>query len=396
MIDAALKSVSDVDPIFMTTADKAAALLILQAEQDRVGELKLRVLGTAADVADAAGSRSPGAWLAFRAHLETPAARREEKLAVALAGYEAVRAAVSSGHASLAQAEVIVSALAALPDELAGDLVAKAEALLVGYCAEFGPKQLRRLGARLLDVLAPDIADAAEERRLRRLEREARARTRLTMASQGDGTTRISATVPDSTAAAFKAQLHAFTSPRREQERDPASGERLAYDEQLGRAFCSLIEHVPVDRLPQHGNTAVSVVATIALDKLLAGVGGGTLSSGEQLSAGEARRLACQTGVIPAVLGTRSEVLDLGRRARLFTAGQRKALAIRDRECRAEGCEIPAAWTEAHHRRPWSKGGRTDLADGVLLCSRHHHLVHDERYDTRWLPNGDVRFHRRT
>ena len=398
-IDAALKEVSDVDPVFMTTADKAVALLTLQAEQDRIGELKLRVLGTAADVADEAGSRSPGAWLALRGRVWMPVGRREEKLAAALAAHEQVRAAVASGEASLDQAQEIVAALAALPAELDEGLIWKAESVLVSYCAEFGPKQLRRLGTRLLDVLAPEIADAAEERWLRRLEREARARTRLTMASQGDGTTKISAVVPDATAALFKAQLHTFTSPRRdragEQERDPASGERLAYDEQLGRAFCSLLEHVPVDRLPRHGNTTVSVVATIELDKLLAGVGGGTLSSGEPISAGEARRLACQTGVIPAVLGTKSEVHDLGRRARLFTAGQRKALAIRDRECRAEGCDIPAAWCEAHHRQPWSTGGRTDLADGVLLCSRHHHLVNDDHYDTSWLPNGDVRFHRR-
>ena len=165
----------------------------------------------------------------------------------------------------------------------------------------------------------------------------------------------------------------------------------------LGLAFCSLIEHVPVDRLPVHGNTAVSVVATIDLDRLTSGLGGGTLSTGERLSAGEARRLACQAGVVPAVLGSKGEVLDLGRRQRFFTSGQRKALEICDRHCRAEGCDTPAAWAEAHHRDPWSRGGRTDLADGVLLCSRHHHLVHDTTgYDHRWLPNGDVRFHRRT
>jgi len=397
-IDAALKSVADVDPVFMSTADKAVALVTLQAEQDRIGELKLRVLGAADDVADEAGSSSPGMWLALRSRVAVPAARREEKLAAALAAHVEVREAVASGQASLDQAAVVVAALAALPAEIDAELRAKAQTLLVGYCAEFGPKQLKRLGERLMDVLAPEIADAAEERRLRQLEREARARTQLSMVSQGDGTTRINAMVPDTTAAQFKAQLHAFTSPRRAgaDDRDPASGDRLGYDELMGRAFCSLIEHVPVDRLPQHGNSPVSVVATIELDKLLAGIGGGTLSSGEQISAGEARRLACQSGLIPAVLDTRSEVLDLGRKARLFTGGQRKALMIRDRECRAEGCETPAAWCEAHHRQPWSTGGRTDLADGVLLCSRHHHLVHDDHYTTTWLPSGDVQFHRRT
>ena len=57
---------------------------------------------------------------------------------------------------------------------------------------------------------------------------------------------------------------------------------------------------------------------------------------------------------------------------------------------------FPAAWCEAHHAgNPWAEGGRTDLADGVLLCSWHHHRIHDPRYDPRRLPDGDYRFHRR-
>ena len=101
--------------------------------------------------------------------------------------------------------------------------------------------------------------------------------------------------------------------------------------------------------------------------------------------------------LIPAVLGGKSEVLDLARTSRLFKPAQRKAMIIRDRECRAEGCTIPAAWCEAHHwRKPWAQGGTTDLADGVLLCGWHHHRAHDPKYDATRMPNGDFRFHRRT
>lgn len=85
-----------------------------------------------------------------------------------------------------------------------------------------------------------------------------------------------------------------------------------------------------------------------------------------------------------------------GRTRRLFTPAQRKALAIRDRDCRAEGCDIPAAWCEAHHLTPWGRGGDTDLDQGVLLCSFHHHRAHDARYDLTRMPNGDFRYHRRT
>jgi hypothetical protein len=81
----------------------------------------------------------------------------------------------------------------------------------------------------------------------------------------------------------------------------------------------------------------------------------------------------------------------------LFSPAQRKAMAIRDRRCRAEGCDIPAAWCEAHHaQRPWATGGCTDLAHGILLCSFLHHRAHDHRWDPSRLPNGDVRYTRRT
>ena len=127
------------------------------------------------------------------------------------------------------------------------------------------------------------------------------------------------------------------------------------------------------------------------------GLGLAEISTGEVITASEARRLACTAGILPAVLDGTSAPLDLGRSRRLFSPSQRKALAIRDRCCRADGCDIPAAWCEAHHGgQPWSRGGKTDLADGLLLCSFHHHRAHDPAFDTRRLPTGDVRYARRT
>jgi hypothetical protein len=119
-------------------------------------------------------------------------------------------------------------------------------------------------------------------------------------------------------------------------------------------------------------------VVMLDVDTLRSGLGAAGVSTGGRITASEARRLACTAGVLPAVLDGAGEVLDLGRARRLFSSAQRKALGIRDRTCRAEGCDIPAAWCEAHHAgQPWADGGRTDLADGVLLCPFHHHRAHD-------------------
>ena len=131
-------------------------------------------------------------------------------------------------------------------------------------------------------------------------------------------------------------------------------------------------------------------------DTLLSETGTATTSTGEQVTAGQARRLACQAGIIPVVLGADSEILDLGRTRRLVTDAIRKALNLRDRGCTEVGCTMPAAFCEAHHVVPWSRGGKTSLKDSKLLCSFHHHRAHDPAWETRHHPNGSTTFHRRT
>ncbi|WP_050668916.1 HNH endonuclease signature motif containing protein [Luteipulveratus halotolerans] len=104
--------------------------------------------------------------------------------------------------------------------------------------------------------------------------------------------------------------------------------------------------------------------------------GAGVTATGEVLSATEVRRHACDAGIIPMVLGSAGEVLDVGSEVRLFTPAQRRALWHRDGGCTYPGCTIPAQWCDAHHVVWWSRGGRTDLDSVALLCGRHHTTVH--------------------
>ncbi|QKE00335.1 HNH endonuclease signature motif containing protein [Nocardioides marmotae] len=120
------------------------------------------------------------------------------------------------------------------------------------------------------------------------------------------------------------------------------------------------------------------------------------LDDGGVISAATARRLACEAGLIPAVLGTRSELLDLGRKTRLFSGAQRRGLNLTQPTCTAEGCDWPAHLCHAHHDQPWSSGGTTDLANARNLCPRHHARIHDPAFETSHLPDGKVAFHRRT
>ena len=280
----------------------------------------------------------------------------------------------------------------------------RAERELVARAAEFDPRRLRILGRRILEIVAPGVADEHEQRLLVRDERRAWDQALITTYRLGNGLSRAVMVLPDPVLDLWLTQLHAYTSPRRGHldpqpagvpRLDPESAQRLPYPQLLARAFCAMVERSTTDALPQHGGSPVSLMVTIDLAALESGVGVGETSAGTRISPGEVRRLACNARILPAVLGGKSELLDLGRGRRLFSPAQRRAMALRDGGCRAEGCDIPAAWTEAHHLRPWSRGGRTDLADGLLLCSFHHHRAHDARYDLRRTPNGDVRFHRR-
>ncbi|WP_052590693.1 HNH endonuclease signature motif containing protein [Luteipulveratus mongoliensis] len=104
--------------------------------------------------------------------------------------------------------------------------------------------------------------------------------------------------------------------------------------------------------------------------------GAGITATGEVLAADVVRRMACDAGIIPMVLGSAGEVLDVGREERLFTPAQRRALWQRDGGCTFPGCTIPPQWCDAHHVVWWSRGGSTSLDNAALLCQRHHTLVH--------------------
>ncbi len=93
-----------------------------------------------------------------------------------------------------------------------------------------------------------------------------------------------------------------------------------------------------------------------------------------------ARRLACDAKVSRVITRGRSEPLDVGRAVRTVTPAQRKALAVRDRSCRFPGCDRPPTWCDAHHIKHWLDRGRTDLDNLILLCRRHHTLVHEHGF----------------
>jgi hypothetical protein len=166
--------------------------------------------------------------------------------------------------------------------------------------------------------------------------------------------------------------------------------------QRLGAAFVELVERLDPDSLPKAGGVNATVVVTMTLDSLKDGLAAATLDTGDRISAATARRLACEAGVVPVVLGGRSQPLDVGRSQRLFTGPQRIALGVRDGGCTARGCDAPPAMCHAHHDDLWAHQGRTAVERGRLLCPFHHRRIHDPEYEVDLGADNQVSFHRRT
>ncbi|WP_345378850.1 HNH endonuclease signature motif containing protein, partial [Actinomycetospora straminea] len=119
-------------------------------------------------------------------------------------------------------------------------------------------------------------------------------------------------------------------------------------------------------------------LVTITMDHrwLQAATGHATLDSGQRVAAATVRRWACDAEVVPVVLGSRSEPLDVGRATRTVPDALRRALNVRDGGCAHPGCDRRPRRCHAHHLHHWSNGGDTCLANLVLLCRYHHRLIH--------------------
>lgn len=114
------------------------------------------------------------------------------------------------------------------------------------------------------------------------------------------------------------------------------------------------------------------------------------LDTGEPICTQTARRLLCDCAIVRILTAGTSEPIDVGRKTRTIPAALRRALEFRDRHCQYPGCNRPASWTDAHHAIHWIDGGPTAIGNLVLLCRRHHILVHEGGYTIHRGPDGNT------
>ena len=104
-------------------------------------------------------------------------------------------------------------------------------------------------------------------------------------------------------------------------------------------------------------------------------------------------QICCDARFTRFITAGQSQVLDMGRSTRVATAAQRRALAVRDRHCRFPSCRRPARWCDAHHIAGWVESlGETDIDNLVLLCRRHHTLIHNSHWTITRTADGNFEF----
>src|SRR5437899_5191780 len=134
----------------------------------------------------------------------------------------------------------------------------------------------------------------------------------------------------------------------------------------------------------------LQVTATIETLKGLAGAAAGEMEFSLPISSTSIQRMACDCSVTRVLLSQESVTIDVGRSRRVISGALRTKLKARDGSCRWPGCERPASWCDGHHVVHWVDGGGTDLDNLVLLCRRHHRMVHEGGWQLIKYEDGQV------
>ena len=392
-----LDAVSDASVWSMDEAETGQTLIALSLAKAKLCELEARVAAHADEIhvgQDVAAS-SAANWLAHRTKQTRAEANRTVRLGHALEEHPATRDALAAGGVCVEQARVIVDAVDRLPDHVEAEVRVQAEQHLLAEAEHHDAKTLRILGKRLFEVIDPAAADAHEARILEREEAAAARDTYLRLWDDGHGTTHGRFEIPTLAGAALKKMLVAVASLKHQRAVKGAGVERLPAPEAMGQAFCELITRYPAKQLPKLGGLNATLLVLISEDSLMGRLEqAGTLDTGEKISPALARKLACEAGIIPAVMGGDSMPLDVGRKRRLHPEHQRLAILIRDQGCRADGCDRRTG-LHTHHDTRWVDGGTTNVEDGISLCPWHHSRAHDSSYQLTKTPTGTIEFHRR-
>lgn len=369
----------------LTSVDDAVLLSEVPALFSLLDRLSAQILRRVAEV-DARGAYrveghlSTTGWVSQVTGLSTGAARRKVRTARRVADSPVMAEAFRSGRVTEERVAVLADLSETYP-VLFGD----SEEMLVEFAQDLSSPAFRkaiRYWRELADELSMSGGGNVEFQR-----------RWLRVSQSFSGLVHIEGVLdPESGAVVMEALAAATTYADRavageDGRREPVRARRADGLVEICRRWLDQGETVVGGERPH-----VSVVVDLA--RLQSGGGPGRSEIGDWgavIGAKAARRLACDAGVSRIIVGPDSEPLDVGRRTRTIPPAIRRALVVRDGGCRFPWCDRPASWCDAHHIRHWVDGGPTCLSNLVLLCRRHHRLLHEGGYTIEYL-NGRMEF----
>lgn len=320
-------------------------------------------------------ARTTHGWLKTAADVPSWVGRARLELAHQLDTRPATAAAFSAGEITMGAATAVCNAIEALPASVPAAMTSEVEDLLLKAASQSGSRAVTRTAMNITYRFAPDVLEEQES--------AARQNRFLSLTTHADGTVGLRGLLDKEAGALAIAVLGPLAAPRPAVDGVPDprdSGDRHV------DAFVQLCQIATPD-LPQVRGERPNVALTMSLESLEAKAAGATgcapgmLDTGISISIEAVRRVLCDANVIPIVLGSQGEPLDVGRLTRVIPTAIRRALVARDQGCAFPGCDRPPSWCDAHHCKHWADGGDTAVCNLCLLCSYHHDVVHHDGWD---------------
>jgi Domain of unknown function (DUF222) len=313
---------------------------------------------------DGGGFFSPIHWIRVNCHLGGGAAADRITVGEQLAALPLSAAALEEGGIGFSHLALLAGTCAAVVD---GPRPLD-EGRLLGKGLELTVSQFRK--ACQHERHAADPGGFAEDERLAAEERK------LTLSTFEDGGLFLKGVFDPAGGAAIRNALEPLA-------RKCGKHDERQREQRLADALVELAGHaLDSGVIPDRGSQRPHLQVTTSLETLLGllGAPAADLEFSLPISSKVVERLACDCNVTRVLLDADSTVIDVGRSKRLVSGASRKALNVRDRHCRWPGCDRPASWSQAHHLKHWVNGGSGDLPNLVLLCHRHHWMVHEGRW----------------
>jgi hypothetical protein len=307
------------------------------------------------------GHLSAASWLAKTHKVGWGQAREQVRTARALEEMPETRRALDDGDVSLSAARVLVSARDVDPE-----MFKEGEHELVDAARIHSMADLQKVTAFWRQRVERERSLDPEER--------LRERRRLHASVSFLGMVRVDGDLDPETGECLLTALGAvLDSEARSRKEDDSRTPAQRRADALGEICRQWLDS---SERPNVGGERPHLTVTVGADALCDDGSSAELDHAGPVAPETARRIACDSSVMRVVLSSRSEPIDVGRRTPVIPPSMRRAVIVRDRSCRFPGCDRPHTWCDAHHVRHWADGGETAASNLLLLCRRHHRMVH--------------------